>query len=290
MKRGTRLSLLILFSTISLSLLILFLFSIFSVSAATQQASSINITIDNVQRTLDSGSIYFVGIHTWTAGSSTDPGHNASQIWVFVQEGETTLLNALTSPTFVHKLCPNPSKPLTYASKNIPNPGHLATEIILSSGKSLQQAINDGDFCGCVPNTDTKSCGTSTTCATYSTITCQTSGLWPSCPAPTFAAIGSHTDCNGDDWHACDGAGTCNGLHYNGCDSCPSGTQGMVLNTNACNILPGWVGRFVNDMAWSSSNQNSMPIQGALCNSCVWVDPYTGWRCGGYDWWMRPNG
>jgi len=71
--------------------------------------------------------------------------HDASQIWISVQDGEMTLLNALSS---TYKLCPNPSSPTTYSSQNMPSVYHTGMEIRLNSGITLQEAINRGDYCG----------------------------------------------------------------------------------------------------------------------------------------------
>ncbi len=125
---------------------ILFSFIISLISAMTMHpASSVVVNIDGTNRNLESGGGYFIGTHTYTSVSSLiTEQHDVSQIWVSVKDGEMTLLNALKS---TNKLCPKSTKPLTYSSLNIPNPSHLATEIQLVSGKSLQQAINDGVFC-----------------------------------------------------------------------------------------------------------------------------------------------
>jgi hypothetical protein len=118
-------------------------------SAIMHPASSINITVDNSPRTLDSGASYFIGTsHSYTSLPSLllPPGqHNASQIWVSVYSGEMTLFQALQE----NKLCPKSTKPLNYTSTIIPNPSHLATEVnVTFLGKNFQKAINDGDFSG----------------------------------------------------------------------------------------------------------------------------------------------
>jgi len=113
--------------------------------AILHSSGSVNLTIDGVSRTLDSGKSYFVGTHTYSSPSGSLPTgqHNASQVWVYVYSGEMNLLRALQQ----NKLCPKSTKPLTYTSTSIPNPSHLATEInITSLKKNFQSAINDGDF------------------------------------------------------------------------------------------------------------------------------------------------
>jgi hypothetical protein len=300
MKRGT----------ILLSLFLVLL-SVFSVNALMIPASTINITVDGVQRTLGSGVTFFIGIHTWTAGSSTDPGHNASQIWVSVQEGETTLLNALTSSTFKHKLCPNPTKPLTYAASYCttpgqvncrPNPSHLATEVNLSSGKSLQQAINDGDFCGCVPNTDTQTCGVNNQCESPKTVTCLSTGLWPSC-TPTYvpqgrACSGGCQDtgangCSGDQsLSTCDGAGNCRLWEGQGCNNCPLGTDGYGKGTSC--VLSPYQGQqyYGSSRSWGAWSYNRATANGPTCQvrvCCGWQIICFTPRCSeGYTWKIRP--
>ncbi len=110
-------------------------------------ATNVSLSIDGTTRTLQYAlnNGLLKGTHTYASVSvSTVIGqHNVSQIWVSVKDGEMTLLQALSS---TNKLCPKSTKPLTYSSP-IPNPGHKATEIMLVSGKNLQQTINDGDLC-----------------------------------------------------------------------------------------------------------------------------------------------
>jgi len=124
-------------------LMIIFSFSFIN-SANMHSGTNIYVNVDGTFRSLESGYSYFYGSHSYSLSSSFSFGHNPTQVWVSVQNGEMTLFNALSS---THKLCPNPSKPTTYSNTNIPNPSHVATEIYLSSGKTLQQAINDGNFC-----------------------------------------------------------------------------------------------------------------------------------------------
>ena len=118
-------------------------------------------------------------------------------------------MSALSSG--VSGLCGSGSS-LTYSSTNIPDPSHLATEIVFSSGETLQAKINAGTFC-CTPKTcsnlgftcgtpsdgcgGTLSCGTCTgtkymKCSDSSGGTCVVSvvytyrwvtGSWSGCPS-----------------------------------------------------------------------------------------------------------
>jgi hypothetical protein len=133
-------------SVLIFSLILLFTsISFISASGGTHLSSSINIIVDGTSKSLNSfTSSDAIGTHTYSAGTSIDPGHNANQIWVSVKDGEMTLLSALQS---TDKLCPaNPIESL-YISASIPNPSHIATEINLANGKTFQKAINDGDYC-----------------------------------------------------------------------------------------------------------------------------------------------
>lgn len=144
MKRGV-----IIIALLVLGVLLVLGFS-FIKAATIFPASNVSIKIDGTDRTLQYSvdNSLLIGTHTYASSNYMNivGQHDASQVWVSVKDGETTLLNALNSSSFPTKLCPNPSKPLTY-SNPAPNPGHYAIEIILYNGKSLQQAINDGDYC-----------------------------------------------------------------------------------------------------------------------------------------------
>ena len=137
-----------------LPVMIILCFSFIS-SAIMHQAGAVVLRVDGTVRNLEIGmyggytSSPLYGSHTWQILSNmVNPGHNANETWVSVQDGEMTFFQALSA---THKLCPNPAKPTTYSSTKIPNPSHLATEISLSTGatagKTLQQSINDGDYC-----------------------------------------------------------------------------------------------------------------------------------------------
>jgi hypothetical protein len=107
--------------------------------------SNIIVKVDSNNVNLDSSTSNFGVGHTYSSTPDLTMGqHNASQVWVSVKDGEMTLLQALQS---TNHLCPLANPTLTYSSTSIPNPSHLATEIDLSSGKTFQKAINDGNFC-----------------------------------------------------------------------------------------------------------------------------------------------
>ncbi len=180
-----------------------------------------------LQQAVDSGYMRRVASSYAASGLTFMGEHSASQIWVNVDGAEKTLLDALRS---ADGLCGS-QQYSTYESSGIPNPGHLATEIQLLSGKSLQQAINDGDFCGCVAGAQ-KSCTVfSSECVKYvdyvacnggiCDVTCGDYGIWPGCNVESYVARG--TNCGTDGWHSCDGAGNCEGFSGTGCTGITAG-------------------------------------------------------------------
>lgn len=259
---------------------LILVFSIFQASAMIfHSATNITVVVDGTQRNLNSNFSFFMGTHNYTLGSSINPGHNANQIWVSVQDGETTLFNALNSSSFPYKLCPNPSKPLnysttTYCTSNIttncvPNPSHFATDIQLSSGETLQQAINNGELCGKTPGTQCYPAG-------INDISCTNAGTIANdgitCSGWSYKPFG--TACQDSD-HACNGAGACVGWSGTGCGSCPwgslfvdnSGIYGCFLctagfrnagGTATCNS-PLYLGNYYMgyDNSWSSWSSGS---------------------------------
>jgi hypothetical protein len=127
------------------------LISLSFVSAQAHSASEVQIIANGNSMTLQNAinQGYFRATGNTYNPATIVSGHTTTQIWVSVKSGEMTLANALQSSG---KLCPASPPKTTYSSSAIPNPSHLATDITLSSGKSFQKAINDGDYC-CVPQT-----------------------------------------------------------------------------------------------------------------------------------------
>lgn len=242
-----------------ISLVLVSVFITFISASGTHPADQVVVGIDGVSTNLNSITSSTLGqTHVYTAGTAPDPGHDASQIWVSVKDGEMTLLSALQSPD---RLCPNPSSPLTYTSVNIPNPSHLATEINLASGESLQQAINSKTYC-CVPDCTGKNCGSDGCGGTCGTCTgsgmscnaggnccsfnmgnpCQvnacTNGKTAcdgSCTETSYVSVG--TSCGTD--ATCDGSGNCVSSCYT-CselvDTCGTSSDGCggTLNCGTC--------------------------------------------------------
>lgn len=234
----------------------LFLLSISFINASVIfPASNVSIKIDGTDRTLqyavDNGLLK--GTHTYASAdiSNIIGQHDASQIWVKTGSGEMTLLSAL-SPT--NKLSA-PSSNTTSYSGVVPNPGHTAMEVILSSGQTFQQVIDSSSFAECTPG-NTKKCGTDAACITYPTITCNSSGGWPACN-PSYAAFGAA--CQDSD-HACNGAGNCSGWSGTGCSSCPFGSSPLGNYYTGCYLCT----------AGTNTGGNGYPV----CNSPLYLGSY----------------
>jgi hypothetical protein len=209
----------------------LVLLSISCISAATIfPASNVSIKIDGTDRTLQYAidNSLLTGTHTYASAdvSNIVGQHDASQVWVRVSTGEITLLNALTT---AGRLIPASTATASY-SGTVPNPGHSAMEITLSSGQTFQNAIDNGNLVACTPGTS-KKCGTDNACTTYPTITCTSLGAWPTC-TPTYATFGTQSTCPSD--QTCDATGNCLSYTGTGCSACPFGTEttGTSPDTN----------------------------------------------------------
>jgi hypothetical protein len=218
------------FVLVLLFLVLLLVSTSFIKTTGTHSSSVVIVNVDGISKgwdliTLDD----LTGSHTYTSSVFSIPGHDVSQIWVSVQDGEMNLLAALQS---TDRLCPNSTKPTTYSSASIPTVSHTGMEIELSSGITLQEAINDGAYCpasnsectgqasGTDCNFQTGSCGSG-----YDGILVPGLGGTTICVTPTGK---------------CDGSGNCIGWTGIGCSGCPFGTTrystmgGYPYNT-ACN-------------------------------------------------------
>jgi hypothetical protein len=219
-------------------ILVLLVFSISYISAAMHSSTDFMIKVDTSTGTLQNAvdGNYFVQSHTYSSVQALNPGHSADEIWVSVKDGEMNLLQALSS---MHKLCPNPSKPTTYKSSpaDKSKPYHLATEIQLASGKSLQQAINDGEF---PPGPSCYPPGSQSSCTSAGMIQCD-----GSCGGYSFKAKG--TGCSGSGscsgYWGCNGAGNC--VCVSGSLSCyGSNSNSIILSYSYSNSLSGKVSIF----------------------------------------------
>ncbi len=121
----------------------------FQIAGAIILHSSVNVSlgIDGINQSVQqiATANFKFPSHTYLSGISVNPGHAADRIWVSVKDGEMSLYQAFSS---ANKLCPAiPLANYTSSPADKTKPYHFAAEIQFSSGKSLQQAIDDGDFC-----------------------------------------------------------------------------------------------------------------------------------------------
>jgi len=127
---------------IVISIFVFLIAGIFFVNAVSHNANQIVINIDGVDRTLQyaiDNNLLFGG-HTYAPASQVpDPGHSANEIWISTDDGEMTLREALSQGVQLTR-----SSFLGYSLFNIPRKFQLATNVILSSGQSLQDVINAG--------------------------------------------------------------------------------------------------------------------------------------------------
>jgi hypothetical protein len=275
----------------AICILLIFLSLTFISSAIMHNGTNVQIRAGSNTRALPielttfcNTSNYFASI-TYGTVASISFGHDAGQIWVSVVDGEMTLLQALQS---THKLCPREDKPTTYLSA-VPNPSHLATEISLPSGKTLQQAINDGDYCTtnaawglfsdcnlqcgggtrsqlCIPG----ACGGTNTCSgTAQTQSCNTQSCSLNCTpqdaswGPTTCGACSKT-CGGGT-QSC--SQTCSGASCGGTSTCSglsSWTQ--ICNTQSC--PPLGTGNCTPSCSGLSSNVISCGVTYTFPNGC----------------------
>ena len=124
---------------------------IFSVNAYMHSSTDFLIKVGTDVGTLQHAinGNYFIGTNTYSSPSALNPGHTANEIWVSVKDGEMNLIQALSS---TNKLRPASPLKTSYSGPSDKSKAyHYANEIEISSGKSFQQAIDDGEFY-CVPD------------------------------------------------------------------------------------------------------------------------------------------
>ena len=211
---------------------------IFSVNAALHSSNDFLIKIGTDVGTLQHAinGNYFTQTHTYSSPSALNPGHTANEIWVSVKDGEMNLIQALSS---ANKLCPASPLKTSYSGPTDKSKAyHYASEIGISSGKSFQQAIDDGNFC-CVPDC---SCAATTCVGTTCTDpvcgqTCDGTKLRDTC-----ASLGYECD----PWS--DGCG--------GTLSCGTCGSGYTCSAGKCVIIVTYTYSWYtgNWSSWSSSD------------------------------------
>ena len=166
------------FAIIALFILIIGIFTIFASVNKNKKwhdNNNILITIEGykmtIQEAIDNNVLSEGAAQSYTT-EIPNPGHQADEIWVSVQDGEMYLLDAIVS---ANKLCPaSPLKHLYEGPDDKSEIHHYADEIEISPGKSFQDAIDNGEFC-CAPKTCASLgyvCGTSWDDGCGGTINC----------------------------------------------------------------------------------------------------------------------
>jgi len=226
----------------------------------------IKILIDTSEITLQNAidQNLFLGSHIYNLFDSVpDPGHNASEIWVSVKDGEMSLLDGLSS---ANKLCPATPIETEYTGpSDKSNAYHYATEIEINATSSLQDAINSGQFC-------------------YNYLWKNSS--WGTCSVPCSGGTQTRTVwCERNDGtHVSDSycippkpvaSQTCNTqiCSGTGCPSCPWGNSGS--GSGHCN-LNGRQGRWKSPYSgswssWSYTSSAAMCYIKITCSgNCQW--------------------
>jgi len=137
-----------------LIVLLISLSGIISAEGGVHDGDSVKVGVDGIGKSLNElTNDEFSGLYSYSSAVKPNPGHNASEIWVIVGDKENTLLNALQSGEY--GLCPGETS--VSDSTNFPDVYHLASEIDVN-GQSLQNMINNGDFCPEVISHDSYAC------------------------------------------------------------------------------------------------------------------------------------
>ncbi|MDD5012582.1 MAG: hypothetical protein PHQ66_02985 [Candidatus Nanoarchaeia archaeon] len=130
---------------------ILFVTAVVDKTAKWHSDSDVSVNVDGTVRDMTyavENNLLKGWSHTYGVSLPMDPGHNVSEIWVSVQDGEMSLLQALSS---ANRLCPASLKQKGYTGPtNKSNAYHYATElevVITSVNMSLQDAIDAGRLC-----------------------------------------------------------------------------------------------------------------------------------------------
>jgi hypothetical protein len=79
--------------------------------------------------------------------TSVSKGHTANEIIVSVNGKVETLQQAIDSATVTNKGLCSTTGPSSLSTSSLPAKGHLATNIYITSTKTLQQAIDNKEFC-----------------------------------------------------------------------------------------------------------------------------------------------
>ncbi len=191
--------------------LLILVFSIFSINAIMNtnnwhDVSKVLITVDSYTMTLEEAVTNNIFVEGATSSGTTvipNPGHDFDEIWISIDGDEKTLQDALS---ISNNICGS-FETTSYLSTPSSLVYHFANEIEISSGTSLQDAIDDGDFC-CVLETCASlgyNCGTANdgcegtlSCGTCYPYLCQNNICSSTCgtckiyspPAPSWCSDG----------------------------------------------------------------------------------------------------
>jgi hypothetical protein len=208
--------------------------------------SAILVTIDgftmNLQEAIN-GNYLVAGVAPPTSDGTTSASvsHGAGEIWVYAEGGSRTLQDAINNDA----LCPATSGTPVCGS----TPCHLSTQIDVGGGQSLQDLIDNGDFC-CVPDCSGKECGDDGCGGT-----CGTCGSGETCSGGV--CVSSSVDCTSS---ATFGSGVTQFTVQ------PTGTDGDI-KTGTCDNTPFCDG-----------------LPTAKCNSGTWIEQNNTCRAANLVW------
>jgi len=135
------------YAIIGLLILVIGIFTIYAVvdtDKAWHSPNEVLITVDGYTMTLGEATtdnVFVVGANSSGTTEVPSSGHNFNEIWISVDGDEKTLQDALSTTG----LCGNST--ISYSSAPSTLAYHFANEIEISSGTSLQDAIDNGEFC-----------------------------------------------------------------------------------------------------------------------------------------------
>ena len=134
------------YTIVGLLILVIGIFTVYAIvdkEKSWHDFSDILVIVDGFNMTLEEAIYYDVLISGATQSYTVEvpnPGHSADEIWVSISGNETTLQDAISTTGF----CGYDSPSFSYMSNM--TLGQFASEIEISPGTSLQDAINNGSF------------------------------------------------------------------------------------------------------------------------------------------------
>jgi len=176
------------YAIITLLILVIGIFTIYAAvdtDKAWHSPNEVLVTVDGYTMTLQNATDNNVFIDGATQSFTTEipsSGHNFSEIWISIDGNEKTLQDALS---ISNDLCG--SFTTSYSSAPSSLAYHFASEIEISPGTSLQDAIDKGDFCSsCVPDCN---------------VDCQPDGCGEMCPCLGYILIPGNAEIGTSDFY-----------------------------------------------------------------------------------------